>query len=50
MNDVLVDALWELAKKEGFTQDQIATVFPIFSENDQINNNVREMPKQKSKS
>jgi hypothetical protein len=49
MNDVLVDALWELAKKEGFTQDQIATVFPIFSENDQINNNVREMPKQKSK-
>ena len=49
MNDVLVDALWELAKKEGVTKDQIAAVFPILSESDQINNNVTEMPKLKSK-
>jgi len=39
----------ELAKKEGVTRDQIASVFPIFSENDQINKNVTEMPKPKSK-
>jgi hypothetical protein len=49
MNDVLVDALWELAEKEGVARDQIAAVFPIFSENDQIDSNVTEMPKPKSK-
>lgn len=49
MNDVLVDGLWELAKKEGVTKDKIAAVFPILSENDQINSNVTEMPKPKSK-
>jgi len=49
MNDILVDALWEMAGKEGVTKDQVAAVLPAFSENDQINNNVTQMPKPKSK-
>jgi hypothetical protein len=47
MNDVLVDALWELAKKEGVTKEQIAAITPVFSENDQISNKVTQMPKPK---
>jgi hypothetical protein len=49
MNDVLVDALWELAEKEGVTKDRIAAILPVLSENDQISNKVTEMPKPKSK-
>jgi hypothetical protein len=49
MNDILRDALWELAEKEGVTKAQIAAVLPPFSENDRINHNVTEMPKPKSK-
>jgi hypothetical protein len=48
MNDVLIDALWELAEKEGVTRAQIASVLPILSEEKQVNNNVTEMPKFKS--
>jgi hypothetical protein len=45
MNDVLVDALWELAEREGITRDQIAKNFPVVSGTDPINNKVTEMPK-----
>jgi hypothetical protein len=45
MNDVLVDALWELAEREGVTKDQVAAILPAPPENDQKNNNVTEMPK-----
>jgi hypothetical protein len=45
INDVLVDALWELAEREGVTKDQIAAILPILSESDQISNKIKEMPK-----
>jgi hypothetical protein len=49
INDVLVDALWELAKKEGVTRDQIAAVLPAPPENDR-KRKIAEMPKRRSKS
>lgn len=50
INDILVDALWELAEKEGLRRDQIAAMIPVSGQDDQISNNVTEMPKPRRKS
>ena len=45
MNDILVDALWELAESEGVTKDQIAAILPVSSEKGLPDRKVTEMPK-----
>lgn len=45
INDILVDALWDLVQKEGRTRDDFLIMSPPPRQNESIQSNVTEMPK-----
>ena len=50
LNDILVDSLWYLLEKvEGKTKEEIRALVPQIPVSQTLQNNVREMPKPRSK-
>lgn len=45
MNDVLVDALWDLAEKEGITRERVLGFLSVVSENEHEPKKITEMPR-----
>jgi hypothetical protein len=50
MNDILVDALWDLAEREGITKQKVLAILPAESANETPRGKVTEMPKKKVRS